>query len=300
MVTTAKLGEYTNGNYRVTLLTDGTKIRENDEDSLVPAFPENIDIKITNQCDMGCPYCHEGSWDDGEHGDILSPAFIDTLPPFTELAIGGGNPLAHPDLVPFLNKLRARNIIPNITVNQAHFEKHFSEILDLTKEQLVFGVGVSITSTLTTSLLGKLKLIPNAVLHVIAGIVEPELLRTYYDKDLKLLILGYKTLRRGSNYFSLGVTQRIAQLEENIMGLFSHFSVVAFDNLALEQLNMKAKLPKPLWDECYMGDDGQYTMYVDMVSRKFSASSTSPTRLPITDDVNSMFNVVRGFGDDKT
>lgn len=51
------LGRYQNGNYTVTLLDDGTKIRENDLDELIPAFAENCDVKITDRCDGGCPFC---------------------------------------------------------------------------------------------------------------------------------------------------------------------------------------------------------------------------------------------------
>ena len=42
--------------------------------------------------------CHEGSSPLGKHGDILSPSWLDKLHPYCELAIGGGNPLSHPDL----------------------------------------------------------------------------------------------------------------------------------------------------------------------------------------------------------
>ena len=69
------LGSYTNGNYKVSIYDDGTKIRENNLDNLTPDTIESMDIKITNCCDMGCPFCHENSLPDGEHGDILSPSF---------------------------------------------------------------------------------------------------------------------------------------------------------------------------------------------------------------------------------
>ena len=98
------IGRYTNGNYNVSIFEDGTKIRENELDSLDPNFPENIDLKITDFCDAGCLYCHENSTKNGLHGD-LDVAFIETLKPYTELAIGGGNPLDHPSLVPFLEPL---------------------------------------------------------------------------------------------------------------------------------------------------------------------------------------------------
>ena len=44
------------------------------------------------------------------------------------------------------------------------------------------------------------KLFPNAVLHVINGVVEMDDLRKLYDQDFKVLILGYKQLRRGNVY----------------------------------------------------------------------------------------------------
>lgn len=49
---------YTNGNYRVSIdLMTGTKIRKNDLDFFEPEYPESMDVKITNCCDMGCKFC---------------------------------------------------------------------------------------------------------------------------------------------------------------------------------------------------------------------------------------------------
>ena len=92
-----------------------------------------MDIKITNCCDMGCPMCHENSTPDGKHADILGPSFLDKLHPYTELAIGGGNPLEHPDLYEFLVKCRERKFIPSMTINQKHFEANY----DLVKKALI-------------------------------------------------------------------------------------------------------------------------------------------------------------------
>ena len=114
------IGSYQNGNYTVSIFDDGTKIRENDLDFFEPNTVESMDIKITNKCDMGCPMCHEDSQKDGKHGDIWSPCFLDKLHPYTELAIGGGNPLEHPDLLPFLIKCKEHKFIPSMTVNQVH------------------------------------------------------------------------------------------------------------------------------------------------------------------------------------
>jgi hypothetical protein len=47
------LAEYDNGDYHVRLYKDGTKVRSGDG---VPAFPESMDLKITNYCTVGCKW----------------------------------------------------------------------------------------------------------------------------------------------------------------------------------------------------------------------------------------------------
>ena len=41
------LGRYRNGNYVTTILSDGTRIRETNDDEFIPDHAENMDIKIT-------------------------------------------------------------------------------------------------------------------------------------------------------------------------------------------------------------------------------------------------------------
>lgn len=106
------IGKYTNGNYKVTIYEDGTRIKEtiNENDTqFIAKFPDSCDMKITNNCDMGCPMCHEASTIDGKHSDILlTSPIIQNLHPYTELAIGGGNPLSHPQLLDFLKILKEK------------------------------------------------------------------------------------------------------------------------------------------------------------------------------------------------
>ena len=150
------LGRYKNGNFKTIILSDGTKIRETEDDEFVPAFAENMDIKICNFCDMGCPFCHEGSTTDGKFGDILNEKFINTLHPYQEVALGGGDATSHPDLIPFLQKLKDRKIIVNMTVNQIHFEKKQELIRKLVNEKLIYGLGVSLVNP-TENLLNLLR-----------------------------------------------------------------------------------------------------------------------------------------------
>ena len=117
---------------------------------------------------MNCPYCHEGSSTSGKHGDIMNQKFIDTLHPYQEHAIGGGNALSHPDLIPFLQKLKEKKVIANMTVNQVHFEANQDLIRKLVEEKLIYGLGISLISP-TQKFIEAIKGYPNAVIHVING-----------------------------------------------------------------------------------------------------------------------------------
>ena len=292
------LGRYQNGNYTVTILKDGTKIRYNTLDFFAPEKPDSMDVKITNCCDMGCPMCHEDSKPNGKHGDILNVPFFDTLNPYTEIAIGGGNPLSHPDLVPFLEQLKSKKLIPSMTVNQVHFMKNLGLVEELVNKKLIYGIGVSLNSVNDEFIETILKF-PNAVIHVIDGIVHPTQLEELANKGLKILILGYKEFRRGNvMYANMGsVIEEMKSSLYNILPTMINdnwFDVVSFDNLAIKQLNPKRLMSDEQWNQFYMGDDGNFTMYIDLVNQEFAKSSVPTERYPITEDIRDMFNKIKG------
>lgn len=294
------LGRYKNGNVDTSIFSDGTKIRHTNDDEFHPAFAENMDIKLCNRCDRGCRHCHEGSTPDGKLGDIMNEKFLDTLHEHQELSCGGGNILEHPDLIPFLRKLRDKKVIPNITLNQKHFEDNLDLVNDLVSNNLIFGLGISLVNP-TIEFIEKVKRFPNAVIHVINGIFTESDCAALSDHGLKILILGYKDLRRGSQYH-LNARDEIGKNQEWLKGelsdLIGRFHVVSFDNLAIEQLSIKERwceLSDKSWDEFYAGDDGNFTYYIDMVERKFARSSTAPfdKRYDLLDDVDEMFEVIQ-------
>ena len=288
------LGSYKNGNYNVLILNDGTKIRKTDEDEFIPEFPESMDVKITNKCTgTNCPFCHENSSKDGLHGDILNVKFLDTLNPFTELAIGGGNPLEHPDLIPFLEKCKNLKLIPSMTVNQFHFMKNQELINYLVENELIYGLGVSLVNP-SNNFIETISKYKNAVIHVINGVHKLEDIKKLYNKNLKILILGYKFFRRGENYYSEEVEKIKTNIYNNLEEITKNFSVVSFDNLAITQLEPRRLFnTQKEYDEFFLGEDGSHTMYVDLVQKEFAISSTSKVRYPLKDNIKDMFDVVR-------
>lgn len=291
------LGRYINGNFKTTILSDGTKIRETEDNEFVPAFAENMDIKICNFCDMGCPFCHEGSTTDGKFGDILNEEFINTLHPYQEVALGGGDATSHPDLIPFLQKLKDRKVIVNMTVNQIHFEKKQELIRKLVDEKLIYGLGVSLVNP-TEKFIELIKKYPNAVIHVINGVLKPSDVEALENNDLKMLILGYKHLRRGDDFYSEDHENIVVKqnwLYENLADIIEKFKVVSFDNLAIDQLNVRRLMSDDEWNEFYMGDDSEFTYFIDMVERKFAKSSTASMnqRFTLLDSTDDMFEKIR-------
>lgn len=302
-----KIAEYQNGNVRVERFGDGTVIRYSKDDEFDFAFPENIDIKITNRCTgTNCAWCHEGSGPDGKHGDILNAPWVDTLFPFQEVAIGGGNPLEHPDLIPFLEKLKAKQVFANLTVNQIHFMQNYDVLKALSEKKLIRGIGVSF-NYYDEEFLKILETFPNAVLHVIAGVLsERNLSQLMMHHNLKLLILGYKRIRRGETFFQQdwelhnlaesGINKQINMIEDMLPMIFEAFKVTSFDCLAIEQLHIKNHVPKQTWKQSYQGEDGTMTFYIDAVNNQFAESSTAPLKKRYDIEnrtVDEMFRIIK-------
>lgn len=93
----------------------GMLIRETNEK---PYAPELIDMKVTNMCNAGCPFCYQNSVPTGKHADfkyVCEQMDKFTEPPF-QIAVGGGEPTLWPHLNDFITFSHARNIVVNTAV----------------------------------------------------------------------------------------------------------------------------------------------------------------------------------------
>ena len=290
-------GIYRNGNSRCRInLEDGTKIRETDDDKFDLDFPESIDLNIGNKCDGGCQFCYINASPNGVNAELLDNKFLKTIHPFTEVAING-NSVDHPQLIEFLRKMKERQVICNITVNQIHFEREQTKLAYLVEHDLVKGIGISLRKP-TPEFISLVKKYSNAVIHVINGILSASDIEAMRDQGLKLLILGYKDLGRGKGYKrenELEIEMKQRYLYDVLDTLPNHFKVVSFDNLAIEQLNVKRILSQEEWEQFYMGDEGTSSMFVDLVTGKFGVSSLceEDEMLPIMESIDEMFKVVK-------
>lgn len=303
--------KYKNGNTWVSLnLENGTRILETEDDEFLFDTPVNIDCKITNKCPFHCSFCHENSTPDGEQANFEEVVkVLSTLPRGTEIALGGGalTSIDFDDFCNLLSKLKDCGLIVNATFHEKEILMYHEQIRMLQKDKLLYGIGVSIPERTGRHTLRRLASylegIDNVVFHVIAGVVSDITLNElrYTFKNLKILILGYKNFRRGTQYLELykdDVGDKIESLRSNIVNIMKSSDVVSFDDLALIQLNIKDKVTEDVWDACYQGSDTRSGMYIDFVKNEFACNSTSTERYSLMNNVKDMFDVVKMREDD--
>ncbi|MFM2482397.1 radical SAM protein [Celerinatantimonas sp. YJH-8] len=92
-------------------------------DPLQAPWPELVDISISNRCSKGCDFCYRDSTPSGALMSLEQYTFLlEQLtspqwgPPF-QVALGGGEPLEHPQLLDILDVTHAKGIIANFTTN---------------------------------------------------------------------------------------------------------------------------------------------------------------------------------------
>lgn len=308
--------KYLNGNYIVVQQQEVLQkiaLRANEE--LVAKFPDSIDLKISNHCSNGCPFCHENSTPNGALLDIeKTTQILQQLPKLPiEIAIGGGNILEnYEELGGFISWLKERGHRLRCTLRlEDHMKVQDDEKLN--KFLCNFGgIGLSITSSLSEEHrkllkskfeylgeyagIGKQRRSSSIVLHVIAGITPVEDIKFLIEEvPFPVLILGYKQWGRASNnpIPDLKETERIIKNTIYRSRFTKDFEkircrnwhegesklVIAFDNLALDQLHIKEAVLEPEWESIYLGKEGKHSMYIDAVKGEYARNSCSPDRV---------------------
>lgn len=94
-----------------------------DNDPLFAPVPELADISISNRCHKGCDFCYRNSTPDGAMISLEDYCYIlDSMnsPDYGnvfQVALGGGEPLEHPDFIDIIDETVKRGIVPNFTTN---------------------------------------------------------------------------------------------------------------------------------------------------------------------------------------
>lgn len=296
------IAKYKNGNYTTILCADGTKIRMNNLDNLTPMFAESIDLNLTERCDGACNFCYLDCNESKPHGNLNHP-ILDTLHPGTELAING-NDLTHPDLEDFLIRMKDKGVFVNITINQRHIAANLNTLKDWQDRKLIWGIGISLKDSTDPKLFEATSTLNNTVLHVIDGCFTKDDLVNLSDHNIRVLILGYKRKGRGEPYYLKHkdeIEANIKYLSEHLMEYKENFLGFAFDNLSVENLKVRNMVDEETWKAYYMGEEGTYTFFLDIVNNKYAISSLETKHvfdIKDTDTVDTMFTHVRSIATD--
>lgn len=300
---------YKNGNYDVFLDTKtGTKIRAvKKTDDFKPDHAESIDLTISKKCNRGCEYCYLGCTPTGEEPDILKWEFLDTLHPYTELAVNVNFPL-HPQIFEFLCYMKIKKVIVNVTVNQLDFMQNVYLFDNWWRAGLIHGIGISLVDANGGDKFKKtISHYDNVVLHVINGVITMEQFYDLANNGFKILILGYKNRGRGRDYFwnrTKDIDKNMDFLRNELISIMSTgqnwFESISFDCLALKQLSIKEILPEETWNGMYLGEDGQFTFAIDLTDGTYAISSTSVLKYPIGSlSVDEMFHKIQEVNEKK-
>ena len=97
-----------------------------EDDPLRAPIPELVDISISNHCTKGCNFCYRDSTPNNvfmsleDYEFALSSLNSKEWGNVFQVALGGGEPLEHPDFMEILKITRKHGIVPNFTTNGMH------------------------------------------------------------------------------------------------------------------------------------------------------------------------------------
>lgn len=268
---------YQNGNAKITLDADGTRIIEYD-DILDLDYPLNIDIRVSTKCSFGlnpttgnavCSFCHESAQTNGKETDFEKlKSIISPLPAGIELAIGANNITTA--FIDFLEWCQSKGFVCNITINQGHLKRDHKALMSLIEKGYIKGLGVSYRANMPFNIPDGILAYNNTVFHTIIGIDDYRDVISLKEKGVKkILILGEKDFG-----FNLGKVDTSTKSHKlwlwNIKEVIETFEVTSFDNLALEQLKLKRLFKKEAFEEFYQNEN---SFYIDAVAQIFKRSS---------------------------
>jgi organic radical activating enzyme len=180
-------------------------------------YPELVDLKITDYCGWGCKFCYQASTTKGQHAPIerLKDIFktLSDKKVF-EVAIGGGEPVEHPQFDELFILAKEYGITLNFTTYGVEWAKdpNHPVIVAMNKTRWAGGIGVSVhtkkdiekvaklQSYLTENKVYQGKVMAQSVIGATPMNATAAILEECISLDKPLLLLGYKTTGRGASF----------------------------------------------------------------------------------------------------
>lgn len=251
-----------------------TKTYENKEPE-ISDIPELVDLSITDYCEENCEFCYKNSGCSGKHADmkVLNNIIYQMgNAGVFEIAIGGGDPVSHPEFSKILYKIKNSGIVPSFSTRSTKWLDN-GEIVKSVKENcgaVAFSVrnAKEVKSFIAKS--EKVGIKPS--LHFVLGGSDlkniPKIM-DLRDRYEKLIILGFKNIGRGKDFTPYSTKGWIDILNEY------KWSKVGVDASLAEVLRKESSIP-----QIYIRkEDGVFSMYNDAVENTASFNSFSEDKI---------------------
>ena len=250
--------------------------------------PDLIDLKITDRCHKGCPWCYQDSTPAGTESSLygVRKALCD-LGAF-EVVIGGGEPTTHPGLYDLINGLHEDGMAVSLTTGTLDWQHNPALVMAFRTQlrALAFSVqeaGQVDEFAATCRLAGVSGGGTKLWIHVIPDVAGYDL-RPILDRaahhGVRALLLGFKTTgrageppRRYSGTWINDVKREIGDAKKSGDCLcVAVDTMLAHDHAAA----LEAAGVSPL---LYRTREGIESAYYDAVTEKFGPSSYEPEKM---------------------
>ena len=258
----------------------GSKVRFSfgDDEMVIDSaqYPELIDIKLTDFCATGCEYCYQDSTPQGEHAEasyLDRIAYLCQEMKVFEVALGGGEPLAHPKFEEILTRFRDYGIVPSFSTRNTSWLKDPAKAQRISDLCGAWALSVDDTDPIDEAAAAANYLgIKKPTIHlVLEGTPEwqfERLLKSCAEHNLRVVILGFKETGRGETAKRHDPGKWLPLLKE--LGIRASIDTTVVKQYADEI--KAADVPEYFLEH----KEGCFSMYIDAVAQTMGESSFVP------------------------
>ncbi len=247
--------------------------------------PELVDMTITDYCSKGCKFCYRGCTAEGKHASLYKViTYIDELKKagVFEIALGGGEPLQHPELLKILEHGYDKGITMNLTTRD--YESLKSPIVREVLQKYCGAIGISVSNVNEMKKIREIldTLYFKVTYHYVLGLEPVEKLYDIVQEAIKdppsvasILLLGFKPTGRASDLDEIVYEEDFINITMNI--LKKKYIKLGVDTAVINRYptyftNVDPKL--------YYKHEGIISKYIDAVAGTMGESSfVSPERM---------------------
>ena len=277
------------------------------------SYPELVDLKITDFCTQGCAFCYQNSSPQGKHASRMDVSNIlrglGRVRLF-EVAIGGGEPIDHPDFLEFLWVAKSEGIVPNFSTKKVFWLD--DDFFRRNVYKCMGGVAFSVTNPKEVAEIGKrvdyyeeidrmfydsmYSRRKRVYLQIIPELLNKYTLEAIFRQASKyylpVTLLGLKTVGRASDWdmsptkktgkFVVANPNYNANWEKDIVDIVDNsgdrYVHIGADTAIMKKAHLlKKRFSIPRY--AYYKTEGSFSMYIDAVEMKAGPSSYCPDEM---------------------